>query len=176
MFYLSPGCSAVFLPANDTSLLNPEYLVELTGYLIAPVVVTFTALSLTRFLTWKGRAYLMEAKRRVGSNVARWEFLSLEGTVRNPSSEADTRRQCPNDLETPFQPSEVKYGLARLTGLASVASAVASLCVWQGKMVCIRITFLLMEPELPHGNGLLILFCRISELQSYFPHCSACSW
>lgn len=64
--------------ADMASLQKSEYLVKVTGFLIMPVVVAFTLLSLTRLLTWKGRSYELEGRPFAGSALRRWEVRTLE--------------------------------------------------------------------------------------------------
>lgn len=113
--------------ANMASLQQSEYLVKVTGFLIIPVVVAFTLLSLTRILTWKGRSYAVEGKPFAGSALRRWEVRTLQQKEEDTLAEPPRRAQ----IKDPSQLSRKQ--VAFLLVKASVSSAVVSVSMWQGR-------------------------------------------
>lgn len=124
------GCASVFLPAvsrNATSLGTSEDLEIATACLTIPVVVAFTALSVTRLKGWRGgiRSHKAKAKRFVGSNVRRWEM------------EVDDDITQAKEWKESFQPSTVGWQFVCGVVVSFLSSAAVALTFWLG-MCCIR--------------------------------------
>lgn len=124
----STGSLTVLFPASSAELdflQKSELLEKVSGCLMIPLVLTFTLLSLTRLLTWKGRSHEMDARRCAGSVLRRWEVRTLQ-------EEADSTpvENPPEELEEPSELTSTE--IAGRVALAFVSAALVSVSCWQG--------------------------------------------
>lgn len=137
------GCVAVYLPAlqNDGESIERSATFEsVSGYLIIPVVLTATLLSMIRLWNWKGRPLEMEVTRSAGSNVTRSELLELEQKLKNKNllssernSDDSPAEDIPwNESKPMFEPSKHKSRLFLSLSLAFLSSISVSVSIWLG--------------------------------------------